>query len=329
VRFPLSGSRSPRHLAAVRVPIPVVIFLVLAVAGGAWWGNTRHMDFVTPPSEAKLAETRVKIESSLPRTDLVDDAISVPATAPPPPPVEPPKPVVELGDLTIPPSLQDYRVRSKEGSAHLIELATLLEEKEEFQRALLAWERVIDLTHPDEGQAANAISAIKRLRPTLPDWNAKPETAITLSLRAGTAKNGAKTLTSTLEGVARDLERASSGIVKIKTTVTAGKISSITQGPAPVAIWLAGPEKKSVSTEVRSFTTDSPDTLRDDILKTVFLLIQSHLGRATAYTPPAGLAAGESPQDALNFRVTRLCWSEFATTLNQPPKKTAAPRKRF
>ena len=309
----------------MRVPIPVVIFLVLAVAGGTWWGNTRQMDFVTPPSEAKLAETRVKIESSLPRTDQVDDAISVPVAAPPPPPVEPPKAVVELGDLMNPPSLQDYRVRSKEGSAHLIELATLLEEKEEFQRALLAWERVIDLTHPDEGQAANAISAIKRLRPTLPDWNAKPETAITLSLRAGTAKNGAKTLTSTLEGVARDLERASSGIVKIKTTVTAGKISSITQGPAPVAIWLAGPEKKSVFTEVRSFTTDSPDTLRDDILKTVFLLIQSHLGRATAYTPPAGLAAGESPQDALSFRVTRLCWSEFATTLNQPPKKTAAP----
>lgn len=308
----------------MRVPIPVVIFLVLAVAGGAWWGNTRHMDFVTPPSEAKLAEIRVKIESSLPQTDQVDDAISVPVAAPPPPPpppVEPPKPVVELGDLTIPPSLQDYGVRSPEGSAHLIELATQLEQKEEFQRALLAWERVIDLTHPDESQAATAVSAIKRLRPTLPDWNAKPETAITLSLRAGTAKKLAKTLTPILEGVARDLERASSGIVKIKTTVTAGKISSTTKGPVPVAIWLAGPQKKSVSTEVRSFTVDSPEALRDDILKAVFLLIQSHLGRATAYTPPAGLAAGESPQDALTFRITRLCWSEFATTLNLPPKK--------
>lgn len=308
----------------MRVPIPVVIFLVLAVAGGAWWGNTRHMDFVTPPPETQLAEIRVKIESSLPQTDQVDDAISVPVAAPPPPPpppVEPPKPVVELGDLTIPPSLQDYGVRSPEGSAHLIELATLLEQKEEFQRALLAWERVIDLTHPDESQAATAVSAIKRLRPTLPDWNAKPETAITLSLRAGTAKKLAKTLTPILEGVARDLERASSGIVKIKTTVTAGKISSTTKGPVPVAIWLTGPQKKSVSTEVRSFTVDSPEALRDDILKAVFLLIQSHLGRATAYTPPAGLAAGESPQDALTFRITRLCWSEFATTLNLPPKK--------
>ena len=309
----------------MRIPLPVVIFLVLAVVAGAWWGNTRNLDFVTPPSMGKLAEIRVKIESSLPQTDQVDDAIAVPVVTPPPPPppppVEPPKPVIELGDLTTPPSLQDYGVRSQEGSAHLIELATLLEEKKEFSRALLAWERVIDLTHPDESQAAIAISAIKRLRPTLPAWNIKPETTITLSLRAGTAKKLAKTLTPILEGVARDLESASSGIVKIKTTVTAGKISSSTQGPAPVAIWLAGPEKKSLSTEVRSFTAESPDTLRDDILKTVFQLIQSHLARTTAYTPPAGLAAGESPQDALTFRITRLCWSEFATTLNLPPKK--------
>lgn len=308
----------------MRVPIPVVILLVLAVVGGVWWGGTRHLDFTTPPSHAQLEEIRVKIESSLPQTDRVDDAISVPVVAPeppPPPPVEPPKPAIELGDLSLPPTLQDYATRSPEGSAHLIELATLLEEKAEFQRALLAWERVIDLTQPDEGQAATAISAIKRLRATQPAWNAKAETAITLSLRAGTAKKLAKTLTPVLEGVARDLERASSGIVKIKTTVTAGKISSTTKGPAPIAIWLAGPNKKSLSTEVRSFTVDSPDALRDDVLKAVFKLIQSHLRRATAYTAPADLAAGESPLDALNHRLTRLCWSEFATTLNLPPKK--------
>ncbi len=327
MRIPLSGNGSPRHLAAVRVPIPLVIFLVLAVVGGAWWGNTRHLDFVRPPSEAKLAEIRVKIESSLPRTDQVDDAISVPVAPPPPPPppVEPPKPVVELGDLTTPPSLQDYAVRSPEGAAQLIELATLLEEKSEVHRALLAWERVIDLTRPDESQATTAISAIKRLRPTLPDWNIKPETAIALSLRAGTAKKSAKTLALVLEGVARDLEKASSGIVKITTSVTASQISRTTKGPAPVAIWLAGPERKSVSTEVRSFTVESPEALREAILKNVFLLIQSHLGRSTAYTPPAGLAAGENPQDALTFRITRLCWSEFATTLNLPAKKTESP----
>lgn len=305
----------------MHVPIPVVILLALVVVGVGWWGGTRHLDFTTPPSHAQLKEIRVKIQSSLPQTDRVDDAISVTVVAPPLPPVEPPKPVIEFGDLSLPPTLQDYATRSPEGSAHLIEMATLLEEKAEFQRALLAWERVIDLTQPDQNQAANAISAIKRLRATQPVWNAKPETAITLSLRAGTAVKLAKTLTPVLGSVARDLERASSGIVKINTTVTARKISNTTKGPPPIAIWLAGPNKKSLSTEVRSFTVDSPETLRDDVLKAVFQLVQSHLRRATAYTPPADLAAGESPLDALNYRLTRLCWSEFATTLNLPPKK--------
>lgn len=309
-----------------------MILLALTVVLTAWWSNTRHLDFLTPPSAARLEAIRVKIESSLPQTDKVDDAISAPAVVqappPPPPPVEPPKPVVELGDLKTPPTLQDYGLLSPQGSAYLIELAKRLEEKGEFQRALLAWERVIDLTKADEGQAATAISAIKRLRPTLPDWNAKPAKAISIALHAGTGNKLAKTLTPILEGVARDLERASSGIVKVKATVTAGKTSISNQGPTPVALWLAGPEKKSVSTEVLSFTVDSPDALRQDILKTVFLLIRSHLSRSTAYTPPAGLAGGENPQDALNSRITRLCWSEFATTLNLPPKKAESSANR-
>lgn len=307
----------------MRVPIPVVILLVLAVVGGVWWETTRHMDFLTPPPAARLEEIRVKIESSLPRADQMDDAISVPAVVKEtkPPPMEEPKPTIDLGDLTTPPTLQNYGELSPQGSAYLIELATRLEEKGEFQRALLAWERVIDFTKPDESQAAAAVSSIKRLRPTLPDWNAKPEAAIPITLHAGTGKTLAKTLAPILEGVARDLERASSGTVKVKAAVTAGKTNTSTKGPVPVALWLAGPDKKSTSTEVLSFTVDSPDALRQDILKTVFLLVRSHLSRSTAFTPPAGLGDGENPRDALNFRVTRLCWSEFASALTLPPKK--------
>ena len=87
-----------------------------------------------------------------------------------------------------------YGERSPQGAAHLIELATALEEASEPRRALLAWERVMDLTKPDETQAATAISSIKRLRPTLPDWNPKPETAIAITLHASTGKKLAKSL---------------------------------------------------------------------------------------------------------------------------------------
>lgn len=307
----------------MRVPIPVVILLVLSVVGGIWWRNTLHMDFMTPPTEARLAEIREKIESSFPQTDRVDDAISVPVVVepppPPPPPPEPPKPEVDLGDLTTPPALQNYGERSPQGPAHLIELAQALEKKGEFQRALLAWERVMDFTKPDAAQAATALSAIKRLRPTLPDWNPKPETAIQIELQASVGRKLAKTVTPVLEAVALEIDRASSGIVKVKAKVTGVKSNS--PAKAPVAIWLNGPGKKPVSTEVLSFTLESPEKLREEIQKTVFLLVTSYLGKSTAYTPPAPLAEGENPLDALTYRVTRLGWREFATSLIPPPKK--------
>ncbi|MEO5915784.1 MAG: hypothetical protein ABIS50_16230 [Luteolibacter sp.] len=304
------------------MPIPLVILFVLAVVGGTWWKNTRHMDFMTPPSDTKLAEIRQKVEGSFPHANQVKDPVpEVAAPPPPPPPPEPPKPTVDLGDLTQPLILQNYGDITPQGADHLIELAKALADKGEFQRSLLAWERVIDLTKPDAGQAAAAIAAIKQLRPTLPDWNLKPETAIQIQLQASTGKKLAKTLTPILESVARDLERASSGIVKIKTSVTAGKTNTANKGPVPVALWLNGTGKKAPSTEVLSFTVASPDKLKDEISKTVFLLIRTYLTKSTAYTPPAELGAGENPMEALSFRITRLSWSEFATSLQVPPKK--------
>lgn len=309
----------------MRIPIPVVLLLVLIVGAGTWWKNTRKMDFITPPSEAKLAEIRDKVESSFPRADVAVDAISVPAVVPEAPPVAPPKPAIDLGDLKKPPNLLDYGELAPQGAAHMIDLAMALEQDGKFQRALLAWERVIDFTQPDDAQAATAISSIKRLRPTLPAWNVKPEAAVAISLHAGTGKKFAKILPSVLEDVARDLEMAASGIIKVKATVTVGKTSTLDKDPTPVALWLAGPEQKSISTEVLSFTVDSPDALRQEVMKTVFQLVRSHLKRSTAYTPPVGLAEGENPQAALDFHITRLCWSEFATAMNLPPPPPLPP----
>lgn len=315
--------RSPRQVARVRVPIPVVVLLVLAVVGGTWWYNTRHIDFMTPPSQARLELVRTQAEHSFPHVKEADEPekpAPPPPPEPPPPPPEPPKPEINLGDLTTPPTLLDYGLRAPEGAPHLIELATKLEEKGEFQRALLAWERVLDLSKPDEAQVSTALSAIRRLRPTLPDWNTKPETAITITLHAGTGRKFSKPIAPVLKEVAKDLERASSGILKVKTSVTAGKTSA--KGATPVAVWLAGPDKKSASTEVLSFTVEKPEALREEVLKTVYQLIRGHMARTTAYTPPSSPAAGETVQDALTIRVTRLCWSELATALNLPAKKT-------
>lgn len=264
-------------------------------------------------------EIRQKVESSFPQADQVDATVAIPEVEPPPPPL-PPKPVIELGDLTIPPTLKSYGEVSPKGAEHLIKLARALEDKGEFQRALLSWERVMDLTKADGNQLAAAVSSVKRLRPTLPDWNMKPETAIQIELHAGTGSKLATKLTPVLEEMAGDLQKASSGILKVKAIVTAGKSSRSSKSPTPVALWLTGPGKKATSTEVLSFTADSPEKLKEEVAKTVFSLVRTYLGKSTAFTPPIAIGDEDKAPEALNDRITRLCWSEFGTFLNLPQK---------
>lgn len=309
----------------MRVPIPLVLFLAFAVVTGAWWHGTRNSDFLTPPSEVKLAEIRVKVEASLPQADHPGDAISAPAATtapvPPPPPVEEPKPTIDLGDLSKPPTLQEYGDVASQGAAKLVELAVLLETKGEFQRALLAWERVIDMGKADETQTLAAIAAIKRLRPTLPDWNTDAATAIPIVLHAGTGKKTAKILESVLQQTARDIEHASAGILKITAKVNASKRELAAKGPAPIALWMMGPAKDSGSTEVLSFTVGSPESLHVELQKTVFLLIRGYLARVTTHMPPPALKDGGNPLEALGCNVTRLSWKDLGTALNLHQKK--------
>jgi hypothetical protein len=282
------------------------------------------MDFTTPPPAAKLEQVRQRVQSTLPKVELeksTPPVAIVEKPAPPPPAPPKPKPIVDLGDFKAAPSLSEYTKNSVDGSDSAIELATQLEAKGEFKRALLAWERVIDLTKPDDRQAGVAIASIQRLRPTLPLWNEKPKLARPITLHASAGKKMAKSLLPILEEVARDLERASSGIIKVKVKVSAGRTNAPAQQATPVAIWLTGADSRSSSTTVRSFTVDSADALRPAILKNVFRITRSHLSRWTTFTAPADLNDAENPLDALSYRLTRLCWSEFAAALNPPPKK--------
>jgi hypothetical protein len=319
-------------LCAVRVPIPVVLFLAITVVVGVWWNSTRNLDFTTPPPEAKLKELRTKVESSFPQLEETDDAISQPVKPPEPEKLivvtPPPKPEIDPGDLSVAPTLNHYYERTPQGAAPLMELAAFLETKGQFQRALLAWERVLDLTKPDASQTETAIASIKRLRPTLADWTTDPKKAIPITIKAGTGKAMAKTLAPVLEKAGRDIERASSGLIKVTTNITAGKANLTAKGPAPVALWITGAGKKPNSTEVLSFTADSPDSLHAEIMKSVFQLVRDFLSQSTSFTPPAPLAQNEDPQEALTFRVTRLCWNDMATSLNLPPKTVEPPAKK-
>jgi hypothetical protein len=81
---------------------------------------------------------------------------------------------------------------------------------------------------------------------------------------------------------------------------------------------LTGGNKGNSSTDVLSFTSNRPETLHKDLLKTIFNLIRGQLSKSTSYNPTP--EAMDDAQIALSSNITRLLWDEFGKTLNPPPK---------
>lgn len=298
----------------MRVPIPVVILLCLCVVGGAWWAGTRTHDFLTPPSGSQLADrSQTSVDEITPQDNVPDLGAASQTT-------EANKPVLVFPALKShdeSPQLTEYRNQATSDPALLAETAHHLENQEKRQRALLAWERILDTATPDETRAAEALQSIKRLRSIMPDWNADPAKTIAIRLQAGAGKSTAEILPPILEQIARDLEKASSGILKITPIVTSGRDVPNSRGGSPIAIWFSGPGTEATSTEVFVFTSGSPDVRRDDLLKTLLRLLRSYLARTASLTVPEAGDAGEPPIDAIQLRITRFGWHELGSRLNK------------
>ena len=304
----------------MRVPFLIAIPVCLLTVFLIWWIGTRKMDFLTPPSEARLQEIRAEALASLPVSTMQDDAISIRVPLPEPGPTAP-EPVVEMepvdiGDISAPPVLDTYSDRASEGSAKLLALADALEKQGAFQRALLAYERVLDLSESNPEQIQTAIASIQRVKPTLTLWNSDPDTALPITIHIGTGEKFSEILPEILEEICANLGNASSDLITFSNKLNIGRSIQDTDAPTPVAVWITGGAKDSPSTDVLSFTTDNPDSLRNDVLKTVFNLVRSHLSKSASYTPAPEIT--DEPFPALENHITRLLWREFGTLLNPP-----------
>lgn len=287
-----------------------------------WWRGTRDKDFMSPPPEEELAAVRARVKASIPQPDQPEEELAVPA--PPPDPMKPMaevEPEIPLGDIGAPPRLVEYADSSSRGADRLMSLALLLETEGEFQRALLAWERTIDMGKADPGQIATALSAIKRLRPTLPDWNTDSEKAIPVILHAGTDERSAKSLKPVLAETAARIERAAAGILKVGHELNTSRSEIASAGPSPVALWLSGPGEGFPSTEVISFTPAEGGDLEAECSRSLFGVIRGYLSRNTTLEPVPAIAGDGDAKEALVTHVTRLAWRDLGVLLNRAPKK--------
>ena len=308
----------------MRVPLFLVIPLALATVAAAWFFGTRNIDFLKEPSPEHLESIR---KNALPaRPALSADVADAGTQNNGKPPPELPPPTLNLGNLSVSPALSAYRPQAEKDPAEVQTIAAALEAKGSFQRALLAWERLLDTAKADDAQQTAALAAIHKLRPTLPAWNIDPAGAMPIRLHLGTSPSVSKKIQPVLNETAALLATVSSGILQVEPVLTVGKQASEKGGNPPVAIWLSGPTDQSQATDVISFAAPSdPDQLRLVLLRTIYRLTTSHLTHLPQIAAPTALAENENPVESLTFRITRLAWWELANSLSRP--QTPPPAK--
>lgn len=321
----------------MRIPLYVATIFAALVVGGTWWFYTREIDFITPPSPERLAilaqangsaiPPRVISILAPPKPGPVED-LPIPSNTP----QEEPAVAISLGDLTAAPLLDAYTDRAADGADKMVELASLLETNSHPQRALLAWERVLDTcASPAPGQVAAAVAAIKRLSPTLPPWNADLAKAKTIVIHAGTDQKVAKDLKPVLEQMARNLQTASSGLLIISSAIAVGPRADRALA-VPVALWFTGGGKSTASTDVLAFTLDASEKLNAEVQQTALTLLSTYLKRK-GLQAPAFTQVTENPATVVSIEshITRLGWEKIGSQLNQPAPiqpATASPPKK-
>ena len=306
-----------RHVK--RVPIPIVIMLSLAAIGIPWWLGTKDMDFMTPPSEIVLAHLRAQTAiTHRKKSHLFSINLEPKDTAAIESPIRA-APAINPGDPNTPALLNSYADHAAEGPVAYTALAVHLEEQGANARALLAWERVLDVCRPSESQRQAALAGVQRLRPLVAPWNIDPVAAKPLVLEATLpAGISADALEEIVTKCAHELSRHSSGLLRFEPRIERPERKGT---PAAVlSLQLTGEGAGAASTGFLDFplATD-PDQLRREILVGVYKLIASQLAAVTDFSPPAPLVDSDLPSAALEGRITRLCWDEFGKSL-QPGK---------
>jgi hypothetical protein len=308
----------------MRIPFYITIPSCLLIVLIVWWISTRHIDFLTPPSAAKLEEIHNKTIASLPisRSQPKITAVVTPTlpnieqSANDPTVVYPGS--IDIGELSPPKTLDTYSERAPDGAAKLLKLAAELETQNSAQRSLLAYERVLDLSQANPQQIYLALHNIRRIRPTLPAWNQNTKASHPIVIHIGTGQKFEKVLPEIMATITQELYLSSSGLIVFSHELNIGESIRATDAPTPVALWMTGSDKNSPSTDALSFTSNNPETLHKDLLKTIFNLVRGQLSKSTSYNPAPEIV--DDTQVALSSNITRLLWDEFGKNLNPAPK---------
>jgi len=313
----------------MRVPIYISIPACILVTVVVWYIGSKDKHLAEPPTPERLAEISKEWEESRPNiappkpinSALLADPTPVIPTSSAAAKNQPE--TLPTGDLNLAPSLSEYGTYGDKGAEAMIKLATYLETKAEFQRALLAWERVIDTSNPSDEERQLAVRAIQRLRGAMPPWNPDPTADISLTLHAGATLKDKKMLEDALKMAAGLIDEASGNVVTVDTKASIGKGTGIKTPRIPIAIWFTRPSTTAdgapAETPPISFMADpkQPELLTSQVEAGVYALLRTHMAAETSFSPLPEYPSGVQPDDLLKFYVTRLMWREFVKSMKE------------
>ncbi|MDB4436132.1 hypothetical protein N9139_01510 [Akkermansiaceae bacterium] len=311
----------------MRFPWFIVLFSAIGIMLVTWHLLTKHMDFMTPTNAA------------LPPEDYGDDlAVGAPVMQPkivkgpkidlPTQPVEPEEPIVseisdeDLGDLESIPGLDEYRSFARNNPAlRLLDLSSTLQARGDFQRALIALERIVDTSeNPSPEEISQATEGIASLAPTLPRWSVDPETETELILLISGSKGASDTLKAAALDVATLIRKHSGDQLQIIPKVERLGSSLSTADTTSLAISFQREISKEKASTATLMIRGGGENEGEHYIKAVFRSVRGHLA-AQGYPFPENFDI--PAKDLLTLHITRLMWRDFAESL--VPKKDEKP----
>ncbi len=279
------------------------------------------MDFTTPTGTVKPLPsfmTEAGVEEIIPNPILTAQVQSLKPTPEPP---KPDQPQLEFGDLDSAPGLVEYSEHAAKGAGYLIRLATELEVQGQWERSLLAWERVIDSCHPSTVERTTAEDSIARIRPTLTHWNIDPEGDVPILIQLGTSRRVSGNLKEAAQKVAEFIRRDADYTLLVTPRITTSR-GKKAPANAPIAVYFSGTGKAEKNQSGLQSTTpqdDQTESYRRGLLSSVYQIVRQGIGNSGGIVPPRPASQPDQPEVNFQRQVTRLHWKTFAESLLRPP----------
>ena len=300
---------------AVTIPFKVAIPLLILVPLVAWLIGIRKYDFMTPrfipahelrPEFASPPDQEVSALLKGHRSKLSTQQ---------PTRETPQLSHIEFGDLQASPGLDDYRDQAHLGALALFDLAQRLQNAGHVQRAVLAYERVLDSSPTGSSIQEKSENALVNLKTALPMWNPDSTAAVPLQIHLNTARDP-ESLTGTITTLTELIVIGSGNQCQPAFHIHSSPTPSAPLSSVPVAAWMTVPEEDpdKPSLAVVTVTPQTDSELDSHLTHGLYRLIVRRITSIGNLTPPPPLLQGEDPENALINKVTRLAWKEILST---------------